>query len=299
MATSGGPSLPCSRSALDQLGKRLAREGDPARDDRILLMSVLAAYDEVLVASEARVRRTVAEFSSSHQVSLEIATRVKTTGTIREKLRRQRGMGLKGMQDIAGVRVAGAMTRSQQNELGSALLREFSDSSRPSRLSDRRVYPSHGYRALHVIADVQGLPIEIQIRTSGQDAWAQLVEQLGDVWGRGIRYGEPPIDPTRAAVGELSRARVVDLLLRISDELDEDAEAALHDETLAHRVAALESALNGLPDQLGTDMTPKAMLEQLADLKTEIAERMQRRSDRQDERRELLNLMTEAAGGWH
>jgi ppGpp synthetase/RelA/SpoT-type nucleotidyltranferase len=31
---------------------------------------------------------------------------------------------------------------------------------------DRRINPSHGYRAVHIIAKVSGMPIEIQVRTS-------------------------------------------------------------------------------------------------------------------------------------
>ena len=35
----------------------------------------------------------------------------------------------------------------------------------------------------------------MQIRTAPQDQWAQLFEKLGDLWGRQIRYGDPPNNP--------------------------------------------------------------------------------------------------------
>lgn len=50
----------------------------------------------------------------------------------------------------------------------------------------------HGYRAVHVIADVDGFPVEIQVRTLTQDRWAQTMERYGDAYGREIRYGELP-----------------------------------------------------------------------------------------------------------
>jgi hypothetical protein len=45
---------------------------------------------------------------------------------------------------------------------------------------------------VHVIATVEGRPVEIQIRTRLQHQWANLFEKFADIVGRGIRYGEPP-----------------------------------------------------------------------------------------------------------
>ena len=39
---------------------------------------------------------------------------------------------------------------------------------------------------------VDGVSIEIQIRTLLQHLWADLMERLADRLGRQIRYGEPP-----------------------------------------------------------------------------------------------------------
>lgn len=49
-----------------------------------------------------------------------------------------------------------------------------------------------GYRAVHVIVSIGGRFVEIQIRTLGQDLWANVFERIADIFGRGIRYGEPP-----------------------------------------------------------------------------------------------------------
>lgn len=56
-------------------------------------------------------------------------------------------------------------------------------------IADRRQQPSHGYRAVHVIAECQGKLIEIQVRTSLQHLWAELSEKLSDVSDPAIKYG--------------------------------------------------------------------------------------------------------------
>ncbi len=55
---------------------------------------------------------------------------------------------------------------------------------------------------MHVIATVGGRPVEIQVRTVLQHAWANTTEALADQWGRGIRYGEPPTGANEAQIAE-------------------------------------------------------------------------------------------------
>ena len=58
-----------------------------------------------------------------------------------------------------------------------------------ANLSDRRKTPSHGYRAVHVIANYDGKFVEIQVRTALQHLWAELSEKLSDVIDPAIKYG--------------------------------------------------------------------------------------------------------------
>jgi hypothetical protein len=51
---------------------------------------------------------------------------------------------------------------------------------------------------MHLIVSIDDFDIEVQIRTWFQDAWANSTEQLGDVWGRWLRYGLPAEGPTEA-----------------------------------------------------------------------------------------------------
>jgi ppGpp synthetase/RelA/SpoT-type nucleotidyltranferase len=118
--------------------------------------------------------------------------RIKTTGTILEKLRRYGGSWLKSIQDIAGMRIVGSFDRVEQDALVARLVELFSGEGHRPRVVDRRADPSYGYRSVHVVASVSSIPVEIQVRTQLQHEWADFYEKLGDRIGRGIRYGEPP-----------------------------------------------------------------------------------------------------------
>jgi ppGpp synthetase/RelA/SpoT-type nucleotidyltranferase len=99
--------LPISRTALDKLGDRLVASDDISDEDYALLADVLSAYQAALLEVQERL------------VALGYAptTRTKTTGVLVEKLRRERGMKLKGVQDIAGARIVSDCDLDEQDEL--------------------------------------------------------------------------------------------------------------------------------------------------------------------------------------
>jgi hypothetical protein len=88
------------------------------------------------------------------------------------------------MQDIAGCRLVVAGVPEQDRLVGD-LVHAFEKST----VVDRRERPSHGYRAVHVIARVADKAVEIQVRTELQNLWAQLSEVMSDVWDPAIKYG--------------------------------------------------------------------------------------------------------------
>lgn len=118
------------------------------------------------------------------QLQLEPTGRpAKSTGAIIEKLRRE-SIRLSQIQDIAGCRVVmGDIT--EQEEVVSSLCAAFPEAS----VTDRRANPSHGYRAVHVIAFASGKAVEIQVRTALQHLWAELSEKFADVYDPNIKYG--------------------------------------------------------------------------------------------------------------
>ncbi len=169
---------------MEALGKRLVKRSSPASDDLKSLQELLLAFDEPLAIAVDLVR---------DQLGYEPTSRIKTTGTILDKLHRQGGSILKAMQDLAGMRIVSDCNRHEQDRIANKLMRLFAEFGPPlPKLVDRRTHPSHGYRAVHIIVYVDGAPVEIQVRTKLQHEWADLFEKLADRVGRGIRYGEPP-----------------------------------------------------------------------------------------------------------
>ena len=165
-----------------------------------MLAEVLLRYDEALSAV-ADGLRSIGEAPT---------TRLKTSGTIIDKLRRQPHLTLKNIRDLAGARVVRPMTLDEQDALAARVLELWPSAT----LIDRRKEPSYGYRAVHVVPRIDGCPVEIQLRTVFQDTWAQVMELLGDQWGRDIRYGGVPDNPDlkiSATPNSLTRRDVVEI----------------------------------------------------------------------------------------
>lgn len=171
--------MTASKTQIDRLGERL-RESTRIEDgDLQLLQDLRSDHAEAL----EEVARRLAE-----EVGLEPTTRLKTVGTIIDKLQRQPRLRLSQMQDVAGARVSLDVTLPAQDQIVETV-RELFDHP---RVVDRRKAPTHGYRAVHLVPSVQDRFVEIQVRTALQDLWAQLFERSADLVGRPIRYGERP-----------------------------------------------------------------------------------------------------------
>lgn len=120
---------------------------------------------------------------------VDISFRVKTIGTLREKLRRQPTYPINQIRDVMGVRIVADMTLQQQDALAEKIQELFDC----GELIDLRSNSHSGYRALHLAVKLpDNVQAEIQIRTSLQDDWANCYELAADVYGRRIRYGEFP-----------------------------------------------------------------------------------------------------------
>lgn len=107
----------------------------------------------------------------------------KSTVAIVEKLRRGK-IRLSQMQDVAGCRVLVRNLSDQDN-----LVANMEVMLLDVNIDDKRRVPTNGYRAVHVIAKKYGRPVEIQVRTVMQHAWANLSEKVADEFGHSIKYG--------------------------------------------------------------------------------------------------------------
>lgn len=216
--------LPATKKQLAKLGERLA--SDQASDqDWDLYGAMLDVYDQIQVFVRNELDRSGWDVLLGREAEIDISGRAKTLDTLVQKLRRTPGLKLPYIRDIAGVRLVGDFTLTEQTRVAERV-RDVLDCP-DAALVDRREVPESGYRALHVIATVNGISVEVQIRTRLQGLWADVFERTADTWGRQIRYGEAPdpapdelVDgyagPTRA----MAVARLVELSVRGIAELE-------------------------------------------------------------------------------
>jgi ppGpp synthetase/RelA/SpoT-type nucleotidyltranferase len=185
-----------TKSQINKLGEKLRKAFELDTETLWRLQKVRASYDEPMLGAQTLLR----------ELGFEATSRLKTTNTIIEKLRRERTR-LTEMQDIGGLRIVSEVDLTKQDEIVKRIVDVFPI----TRVIDRRSRPTHGYRAVHVIATLDERLIEIQVRTQLQDLWAQAMERLADEAGREIRYGGAP----------QKRGEDVESLLNISHEIAE------------------------------------------------------------------------------
>jgi ppGpp synthetase/RelA/SpoT-type nucleotidyltranferase len=183
-----------SNTQVDRLGDRL-REGSLTESDLRILVDYRRSFGEAYET----VVRTLRE-----RLKLEPTGRpAKSVSSLIDKLRRE-SIRLSQVQDITGCRIVVADI-AEQERVVAALLVVWPGAS----VIDRRADPSHGYRAVHVIAKTSGKLVEIQIRTLLQHLWAEFSEKLSDVVDPNIKYGGGD-DETQRLLGVAS-----ELLARI------------------------------------------------------------------------------------
>jgi len=199
-----GLDVPMTNGQIDRLGERLRNSSEVDRGDLELLQDLRRDYDDAMREVHERIVSAIPDVGAP-------TSRLKTVQTLVGKLRRETSMNLSQVQDIAGVRLVRDLSLREQTALAEGIAGLFEN----AKIIDRRAKPTFGYRAIHVVVRVNGRNVEVQIRTALQDRWAQIVERMADHWGRQIRYGMPPDNPTDT-VGEADREFVVDLIRRLS-----------------------------------------------------------------------------------
>jgi len=163
-----------SKTQIDRLGDRLKRSAFEKAD-----LILLDGYRRSFGSAYETVVQTIRD-----QVKLEPSGRpAKSTSSLVEKLKRE-SIRLTQVQDIAGCRVVVGEVPEQERVVAS-LAEIFPGAS----LIDRRVTPSYGYRAVHIVVEVSGRMVEIQVRTTFQHIWAEISEKYADLYGSEIKYG--------------------------------------------------------------------------------------------------------------
>lgn len=132
------------------------------------------------------------------------AARVKTHGTLVEKLRRMPKFPLENIWDVAGVRFDCDLTLSEQTKIAQLFKKDFLNAGASKvEISDMRENAHSGYRAIHLHLKTPAGRAEFQIRTAMQAQWANLYEVAADIYGRDIRYLEFGAKPNGEALAEM------------------------------------------------------------------------------------------------
>ena len=170
-------SVKLTKTQVDHLGDRL-RNADPTEDDLRLLDWYRRSFGEAYEFVVRLIRDEIGFDPTGRPV--------KSTPAIRDKLKRET-IRLTQMQDIAGCRLVVEDIQAQE-----AAVRSINGCFSDVEIDDRRQRPSHGYRAVHLIVEHGGKPVEVQIRTKLQHQWAELSEKLANDFDPGIKYGTGP-----------------------------------------------------------------------------------------------------------
>lgn len=163
-----------TKSQVDRLGERLRNEKYNETDLKLLDEFRRSFHEAYEITVNAIRVRTKAEPSGRP---------AKSTTAIIEKLKRE-SIRLSQFQDIAGCRIV-IGTIVNQNQIVASLITIFPN----CKIIDRRLHPSHGYRGVHIIVEVEGQCVEIQVRSMLQHLWAEFSEKLSDVIDPSIKYG--------------------------------------------------------------------------------------------------------------
>lgn len=122
---------------------------------------------------------------------IPVAQRMKQLTTIVEKLGRHPGMNIDRMQDIAGCR--GILPSAEAIDRVAARIHRYWDVVGDD---DYRVdgKPATGYRARHIIVMKRDRRVEVQLRTTEQHRWAEIVAGTGERLGYGLKDGRGPAE---------------------------------------------------------------------------------------------------------
>lgn len=192
---------PPARSRVDRAGKRLKdhRRGvailaEPALSAELAIVEAFrGAHAEPMTTVAAELRRFAAQVSDR---APEVGQRLKRMETVLDKLVRQPTMALSRMHDIAGCRAIFAH-QHPADALIDAVRAHPGWTLQPKAWDYVAKPKSDGYRAKHLVVIVDGLSVEIQVRTALQHEWAELVERLDHELGLRTKFGET--DPALAA----------------------------------------------------------------------------------------------------
>ena len=228
---------PTGRPSASQLRKagsiiRKHHRGEASAEEFLRSLATVRAYRAEFAYPLVKLNNGLRGIIRRAGVSASVTQRLKREPTIIEKLsERETGLDLSRMQDIGGCRVVVdsidelRTVQSGIERLWSAdidTVRDYIESPRES-----------GYRAVHIVVRRDGLPVEVQLRTTRMHDWAELVENISGQLGINYKQdGDSPVQEMLAGLSELHQAE------ESSQPLSQE-----FTDTLREQIRAVQSAL--------------------------------------------------------
>ncbi|MBN9609054.1 MAG: hypothetical protein BGO26_14375 [Actinobacteria bacterium 69-20] len=155
-------------------------------------VAVLNAFRRAHELPLLKVRIGLSAFVRAEHVTGVVTQRLKRRPRIIRKLARMGNSKLSRLEDIGGCRVVFESPADLQR------VREHLEKTWAASVIRTRDYVTNpnasGYRALHIIVERDGRRIEVQLRTQGQQQWADAVEAADSRHELTLKDGSGPAD---------------------------------------------------------------------------------------------------------
>lgn len=187
--------VPASKTAINRCGDVLRAfsagalatyDWEQIDEALAVVLDFRASFQKPLAKTTVGLRQFVQRESST----LAVAQRLKRLPQVINKLHRLPGTKLARMEDVGGCR---AVLANRDEVLG--VLVRIKRNWDVRRTRDYAAQPKDtGYRGVHVVVVRDGRCIEIQLRTSGQQDWAEAVERTAGRLRFPLKDGQGPPD---------------------------------------------------------------------------------------------------------
>ncbi|WP_321404380.1 RelA/SpoT domain-containing protein [Maridesulfovibrio sp.] len=186
-----------SKTKIDKSGLALSKDVYKDEVDYIALEDIFDEYRKRHLGPLTEISMDLQRWLADYECEFYIAQRLKRKPQIISKLQRLH-VRLTQLQDIGGARIV-VEDNDQVEKIYSYLRDELRKQDKISviRVKDYREKgrDTTGYRALHVILSLDGVFIELQIRSRIQHYWSELIERTSVVYGFTLKEqkGDPEV----------------------------------------------------------------------------------------------------------
>jgi ppGpp synthetase/RelA/SpoT-type nucleotidyltranferase len=181
-----------SKSKIDKAGRFLSEKNREYDNDLLELELIFDDFRRDHLTPLTKLTLELQNWLQSHGVDYYIAQRLKRKPQILRKLKRF-SVRLTQLQDIGGCRII-VDGNSDVDDMRRYITDKFEQSTfaKVIRQTDYREKgrDDTGYRALHIILEVSGCMLELQIRSKIQHYWSESIERTSVIYGCRLKEKE-------------------------------------------------------------------------------------------------------------